>query len=40
MIKELLALGGDTQRLANILVEAAIDAGGEGNVSAVVVRVQ
>ena len=39
-IKELLALGGDTQRLANILVEAANDAGGEGNVSAIVVRVQ
>jgi serine/threonine protein kinase len=39
-LKELLALGGDPQRLASILVETANQAGGEGNVSAIVVRVQ
>lgn len=39
-LKELLALGGDPQRLASILVEAANQAGGEGNASAIVARVQ
>ncbi|HEY5006150.1 MAG TPA: protein kinase [Ktedonobacteraceae bacterium] len=39
-IQEVFALGGDTQKLAGVLVEAANDAGGEGNVSAIVVRVQ
>ena len=35
-----LALGGDTQMLAYTLVEAANTAGGTGNISAIVVRVQ
>ena len=39
-IRELLAQGGDTQKLAHTLVDAANDAGGEGNVSAIVIRVQ
>jgi serine/threonine protein kinase len=39
-IKELLRTGGDVQKLADVLMEAANDAGGEGNVSAIVVRVQ
>jgi serine/threonine protein phosphatase PrpC len=39
-LKELLVLGGDPQRLASILAETANQAGGEGNVSAIVVRVQ
>ncbi len=39
-LKELLAQGGDPQCLTSILVETANQAGGEGNVSAVVVRVQ
>jgi len=39
-IKEVLAMGGDAQKLAGVLVEAANDAGGEGNVSAIVVKVQ
>lgn len=39
-IKEVLAMGGDAQKLAGVLVEAANDAGGEGNVSAILVRVQ
>jgi serine/threonine protein kinase len=39
-LKELLALGGDPQRLTNILIEEANQAGGEGNVSVIVVRVQ
>jgi serine/threonine protein kinase len=38
-IQEIFALEGDTQKLAGVLVEAANDAGGEGNVSAIVVRV-
>jgi serine/threonine protein kinase len=39
-IQNILALGGDTQRLAYTLVEAANTAGGIGNISAIVVRVQ
>lgn len=39
-IKELLAYGGDPQMLALILVEAANSAGGAGNVSAIVARIQ
>ncbi|MBV9712625.1 MAG: protein phosphatase 2C domain-containing protein, partial [Ktedonobacteraceae bacterium] len=39
-IKEILAAESDAEKLAHILVEAANDAGGEGNVSAIVVRVQ
>ncbi len=38
-IQGLLAQGGDTQMLAQMLVEAANDAGGEGNSSAIVARV-
>lgn len=37
---ELLAQGGDPQKLARTLVDAANLAGGEGNVSAIVVKVQ
>lgn len=37
---ELLAEGGDSQKLARTLVDAANVAGGEGNVSAIVVKVQ
>jgi serine/threonine protein kinase len=39
-MQEILAMGGDPQKLAHILIEAANNAGGEGNVSAIVVRVQ
>jgi serine/threonine protein phosphatase PrpC len=39
-IQKILALGGDTQVLAYTLVEAANTAGGTGNISAIVVRVQ
>ena len=39
-IQEILSLGGDPQKLAATLVAAANQAGGEGNVSAVVVRIQ
>jgi serine/threonine protein kinase/serine/threonine protein phosphatase PrpC len=39
-LKELLAQGGDPQKLARMLVDEANLAGGEGNVSAIVVRVQ
>ena len=39
-IQKILALGGDTQRLARTLVEAANAAGSTGNISAIVVRVQ
>ncbi len=39
-IQEILAQGGDTQTLAHILTEAANEAGGEGNISAIVMRVQ
>ncbi len=39
-IQEILAMGDDTQKLAHILIEAANNAGGDGNVSAIVVRVQ
>lgn len=39
-LEELLAQGGDPQKLARTLVDAANLAGGEGNVSAIVVRVQ
>ncbi len=39
-INELLASGGDAQKLANVLVEEANNVGGEGNVSAIVVKVQ
>ncbi len=39
-IEEILSLGGDPQKLAATLVAAANHAGGEGNVSAVVVRIQ
>lgn len=38
-IAELLSQGGDTQKLACSLVDAANLAGGEGNVSAIVIRV-
>jgi len=39
-IKEILAQGGDPQKLTRTLVDEANLAGGEGNVSAVVVRIQ
>ena len=39
-IQKILAPGGDTQKLAHTLVEAANTAGNTGNVSAIVVRVQ
>lgn len=39
-IADLLAEGGDPQRLAHLLVDTANDAGGDGNVSAIVARVQ
>ncbi len=39
-IQKILALGGDTQMLAYTLVEAANTAGGRGNISTIVVRVQ
>ncbi|MBO0780508.1 MAG: protein phosphatase 2C domain-containing protein, partial [Ktedonobacteraceae bacterium] len=39
-LEEMLAGGGDTQVMAHTLVEAANRAGGEGNISAIVVRVQ
>jgi protein phosphatase len=39
-MQNVLALGGDTQKLAHTLVEAANTAGGTGNISAIVVRVQ
>jgi serine/threonine protein kinase len=39
-LQKILALGGDTQRLAHTLVEAANTAGGTGNISAIVVRIQ
>ena len=38
-IHKILALGGDIQRLAHTLVEAANSAGGTGNISAIVVRI-
>lgn len=39
-IAKLLAIGGDVQLLARRLVEEANNAGGEGNVSVIIVRVQ
>ena len=39
-IKEILAQGGDAQKLARILVDEANLAGGEGNVSVIVVGIQ
>ncbi|MDQ2902796.1 MAG: protein kinase [Chloroflexota bacterium] len=39
-IADALAQGGDTQKLTRTLVDAANKAGGEGNISAIVVRVQ
>ncbi len=39
-IKEILAQGGDPQKLARTLVDEANLAGGEGNVSAIVVGIQ
>src|SRR5215472_15439848 len=39
-LAEILAQGGDPQKLARALVDAANLAGGEGNVSAIVVKVQ
>jgi serine/threonine protein kinase len=39
-IQDLLAQGGDPQVLAHILTDAANNAGGEGNISAIVLRVQ
>ncbi len=39
-LADLLASGGDPQKLVYILVEAANTAGGEGNISAIVARVQ
>jgi serine/threonine protein phosphatase PrpC len=39
-IQKILASGGDIQRLAHTLVEAANSAGGTDNISAIVVRVQ
>jgi len=39
-IKEILAQGSDPQKLTRTLVDEANLAGGEGNVSAVVVRIQ
>ncbi|MGH2481279.1 MAG: PP2C family protein-serine/threonine phosphatase, partial [Ktedonobacteraceae bacterium] len=39
-LQELLARGGDPQKLARTLVDEANRAGGEGNVSVVLVRVQ
>jgi len=39
-IKEILAQGGDPQKLARILVDEANLAGGEGNVSVIVVGIQ
>jgi serine/threonine protein phosphatase PrpC len=39
-IKEILAQGGDPQKLARVLVDEANLAGGEGNVSVIVVGIQ
>jgi len=39
-IKEILAQGGDPQKLARILVDEANLAGGDGNVSAIVIGIQ
>ena len=39
-IKEILAQGGDPQKLARTLVDESNLAGGEGNVSAIVIRIQ
>ena len=39
-IKEILAQGGDPQKLARILIDEANLAGGEGNVSVIVVGIQ
>jgi serine/threonine protein phosphatase PrpC len=39
-IKEILSQGGDPQKLARILVDESNLAGGEGNVSAIVVGIQ
>ncbi len=39
-LQELLARDGDPQKLARTLVEEANLAGGEGNVSVILVRVQ
>jgi serine/threonine protein phosphatase PrpC len=39
-IKEILAQGGDPQKLARILVDDANLAGGDGNLSAIVVGIQ
>ena len=39
-IKEILSQGGDPQKLARILVDDANLAGGDGNVSAIVVGIQ
>lgn len=39
-LQELLARGGDPQKLARILVDEANRAGGEGNISVVLVRIQ
>jgi serine/threonine protein phosphatase PrpC len=39
-LSELLARGGDLQQLARSLVDEANRAGGEGNISVILVRVQ
>jgi serine/threonine protein phosphatase PrpC len=39
-IQEILAQGGDPQKLASTLVREANDAGGEGNISAIVIRIK
>ena len=39
-LEELLAIGGDVQILVNLLVEAAKSAGGEGNVSVILILVE
>jgi len=39
-IQEILARGGDPQKLAHTLVHEANDAGGEGNISAIVIHVK
>ena len=39
-LEELLAIGGEVQILVNLLVESAKNAGGEGNVSVILVLVQ
>jgi serine/threonine protein phosphatase PrpC len=39
-IKEIVSQGGDPQKLARILVDESNLAGGEGNVSAIVIGIQ